>query len=195
MLRASASRPIRDPVTVPPKLAVQVPDDFPDFSGDMDVARADSLIVQLFQARREIREPHWKQWAPYARALVDRVWQAAVPFGLARSSKQERYEMIVHLLDQGARLLGEGHAIEHGIMFADVTIREAMQGRRVPEDVLRRAIELWPQQKQRQARTRAVREMARALGCDGRSLMTQLRQARTRMRDRAQKRRASRRTT
>ena len=43
------------------KLAVAIPDDFPDFLGDTDVARADSLIVQLLQARREIREPQWKR--------------------------------------------------------------------------------------------------------------------------------------
>jgi hypothetical protein len=182
-------------VTVSRDPAIRLPDDFGGPAEDPDVARADGLIVQLLQARQEIRDPELARSAPGARALVDRLWRSAVPFGTAAHSLQVRHEMMVHLLDQGARLLAEGHDIEHGVMFAEATIFWAIPGLALPREVLREAIRLWPESKRRQARTDAVREMARRLRCDRPSLMTMLRQARGRIAARRALRRKQRRTT
>jgi hypothetical protein len=68
--------------------------------------------------------------------------------------------------------------------LAESIIRSALPSVRLPPKVLRRAIDLWPMSKGRE-RTQAAHALAKALGCDARTLMTMLRQARVRLRDRA----------
>jgi hypothetical protein len=159
-----------------PALTFRVPPDFPKFSGE--TAIVDSLIVQLFHARQELEDPTWE---PQARALIERVRRAAAGFGDAILSSRRRRELIVYVLDTcDARL----PSIDLGTMYATVTISEALPGASLPPSLIRRAVELWPQKKRREERTRAVRELARALDCDSPTLMTMLRQARAGLRAR-----------
>jgi hypothetical protein len=157
-----------------------VPSDFPNFAGEFDVRVADTLIMHLFRAREELRDPLWR---PRARARIEAARRVLVSFGDAPDSLERRHEMLVHVLDVTADL-----PLEHRIAFAAVEFGEAQPYLKPPTtDVLRRALDLWPQTKRREERTQAVRELARALNCDCPSLMTMLRQARKRLRDRRRK--------
>lgn len=178
--RESADQPARAGLSLgkPP-----IPPDFPDFSGDLDVRIADTLILMLLEAREQLRDPVWRL---RARAVIEGARRVLVSFGEADTSLERRHEMLVHVLDEAQVLPIEGR-----VMFAKALFGEALPYiKKFPTpDTLRRALDLWPQTKRREERTRAVRELARALECDRPSLMTLLRQARKRLRERRRSRR------
>jgi hypothetical protein len=170
-----------------------VPDDFPyvgppaaaDFPHgvrplglrDRHKALCDGLIMKLINARNDLAEP---DRAPAARALIEKMVHALRGYSDGTLS---RHELLVSALDGAAR----EESANWGTLLVSVTLDDKLPGVKVPYQVLYEAVRLWPQTRQREARTRAVRAVARALGCDakdGRTLMTMLRQARTRLRQR-----------
>ncbi len=193
-----------------------VPDDFPAVFGDKHLTLVDNLIMRLITARNDLYDP---ARGPDARSLIDRIVQAIGAFD--PNSMFARHELIVKALDGSARPLcspvvtahtgvrtADGGVLEGTklipnpladltirVWLAESTIRAALPSAKLPPGVLRRAVELWPETKQREARKRAVRELARALDCDVPSLTTMLRQARGRLREQKVARRAKRRTT
>lgn len=60
--------------------------------------------------------------------------------------------------------------------IAEEVIRACMPGVRLRPDVLRRAVDLWPTRKH--GRTQALHDLASDLGCDSKTLLTQLSQGR-----------------
>jgi hypothetical protein len=156
----------------------RLPSDFPDFGGDFDVKVVDALIIRLLAARDDLRDPLWR---PRARAIVEGARRALVSFGDAVTSRERRREMLVHVLVESLAL----PRVEDRVMFAALTFGEALPYTKPPaEAVLRRALDLWPQEQRRTERTRALRALARALDCDAPSLMPMLRQARMRLEER-----------
>jgi hypothetical protein len=169
-----------------------VPDDFPSFLGDKHRTIVDQLIMRLIGARNDLDDP---ARAPEARSLIDRVVQAIADFD--PDSTIARHELIVRALDGSTAMatapaygpLGElvpspFADLELRVFSAEATIRTALPSAKLPPGVVRRAVALWPDTKRREARTRAVRELARALDCDVPSLLTMLRQARSKLRNR-----------
>jgi hypothetical protein len=165
-----------------------VPDDFPyvgppvaldfphgprPFLRDRHKALCDGMIMNLINARNDLEDP---VRAPAARALIEKMLRGFLGFS---DGKLSRHELLVAALDAGASS-NLGELLAGMILFEKLPEAEA----RVPYDVLYEAVRLWPQTKQREARTRAVRALAKALGCDAKNVMTMLRQARTRLRER-----------
>jgi hypothetical protein len=151
-------------------LGVAFPDDFPNFEGDAEVALVDSLIVELLALRRDLSAPTPD---PIAVRKVERLRRAAVPFGDAVTSSEKRRAMLSYLLDTSMTV-----PPEHGTAFVQTLANWATR-KSIDSSLVRPAVELWPQRKQREKRSRAVHDLARALDCDCKSLMTLLRQART----------------
>jgi hypothetical protein len=185
-----------------------IPDNFPALLGDKHLTLADQLIMRLITARNDLEDP---DRSSVARAMIDRVTQALHGFdpGLVK----DKHELIATALDLSKmegptystawKRNGMEFAVDVGketvnlngfiggiadldlrARLAESTIRSVLPSAKLPMDVLKRAVELWPNTKQRQARSEAIHALARALGCDKRSLMTLLRQARQRVRDR-----------
>jgi hypothetical protein len=142
----------------------------------------DALITELFLARLNVKD---EPWAPQAHARIEGARRAIIGYGRAAESATLRREMMVDLLDSTTRLL----SVEQGKMYVQVMLQEALPLAKVPREVIGEAVELWPQAKRRTARTKAIRALARCLHCDSPSLLTMLRQARKRLRDRRRPRR------
>jgi hypothetical protein len=155
-----------------------IPPDFPNYERDRDTSIVDTLIVMLLQERVALSDPTWR---PAARARIEAARAALVPFGNAPYSTKVRYEMLVDALDRSEVLTAP---IELRAGFVQVVLGEAMPDATLDPEVVRDAVALWPEKKARHARTRAVRALAKALGCDHLSLLTMLRAARMEMRDR-----------
>jgi hypothetical protein len=188
------------------RVVPEIPADFPSWA-DPEVATVDSLLVQLLLARRTLRDP---AFGDGARATIERARQALVPFGTALRRVTVRHEMLVHVLDVAADLQRDRKAqfaeaerqakksggampmdsattheaiVDEATALARTLIRDAMAVE-IDRQTARLAVALWPQAKRREARTAAVRGLARALDCDSRALMSLLRQARKRLADR-----------
>jgi hypothetical protein len=158
------------------KHATPLPADFPDFTGDRKIV--DSLILMLLQERASLSDPTWRATAL---ARIENARRAMVDFGDAPYFSQVRHELLVNALDWSAKLDGP---IEQRVAFVEVVLGEAIPNVPIAPGVIRKAVDLWPKTKQRTARARAVRELARALHCDVPSLPTMLREARSRIRNR-----------
>jgi hypothetical protein len=181
-----------------------VPDNFPTLFGDKHLILVDGLIMRLISARNDLDDP---AAGPKARFLIDRIVQAFGEFD--PDSTLARHELIVRALDHSARLVtapvvrAAGAAagpspfadLEVRTFSAEAMIRGALPSLSLPRGILRQAVELWPDTKHREARTRAVRDLARALECDVPSLLPMLRQARKRLREGKTAARAKKRTT
>lgn len=157
---------------------IAIPADFPNFCGGLDVAIVDTLIVILLGDRDLLNDPLWR---PQALARIERARSAIMPFGMAPRSVTVRIEMMVTALDKSAEFEAP---LESRVRFAQVLIGEAMPGGAINDELVREAVRLWPDKRNTEARLRAVRDLARALKCDSPSLMTMLRAARKRLRDR-----------
>ncbi len=152
--------------------------DFPNCREDGEFALVDSLILMLFQERESLSDPRWR---PVALARIEAARAALVAFGGAAKSAKVRCEMFVDALDKSDI---PDRPIELRSGFVQVVLGEAMPNVTIDPKVVRDAVALWPKKKESEARRRAVRALAEALGCNHLSLMTMLRASRKDMRDR-----------
>jgi excisionase family DNA binding protein len=157
---------------------IEVPNDFPNFTGDRDIAIVDTLIFMLFGDRDLLDNPVWR---PTALARIERARSAIIPFGRAPTARSVRLELMVTALDRSVKV---DAPLELRVQFVQILVGEAMPDAKLDDEVIRDAVRLWPEKRQTEDRTRAVRELARALRCDVPSLMTMLRAARKRVRER-----------
>lgn len=161
-----------------PARLTNLPADFPNFGSDRNVAIVDNLIAMLRQERASLSDPTCRATAL---ARIERARAALVEFGDAPYSRASQYEMLVDTLDRSAEL---DAPIESRIGFVQLILGEAMPNARIRPGVIRDAVTLWPAKKQREAREKAIRELARALGCNPPSLNVMLREARKRIGER-----------
>jgi hypothetical protein len=182
-----------------------VPDNFPAVFGSKHLALVDQLIMLLIKARNDLDDP---ERAALARDTIDRTMQALHDFH--PDLVKDKHELILTALDASKmeglswtnRGMGVGAVVGKGMVpldqfisgiwdldlrtrLAETIIRNALPSVKLSKGVLQCAVELWPKTKQREARSHAIHELAKALGCDARTLLTQLRQARQRMRSRS----------
>ena len=162
-----------------------VPADFPNHDGPREVAIVDTLIEVLFLARRDLTDPPDEPRGRYGSLWrVEQARRALIPFGDAPYTKAARRALLVQLLDDIDQVTRHGGDVLNWLMGARIMIGEALPYSRPPaDDVLRRAFALWPNHKQRAARSAAIEELARALGCDAKSLPVMIRQDRKKRRD------------
>ena len=161
-----------------------LPDGFPAVFGDLHLTMVDGLIMRLITARGDLDDP---ERSARARRLIGTVVQA-VQGGNSRS-KGFRHEVMVEALAATER---DGMDPELRVRVAYLSIRTRLPDAKPSTEVFRRAVELWPSKKHRAARAAALRELAKELGCDAKSLPTRLRQARKRLRDREKARKRAR---
>jgi hypothetical protein len=162
-----------------------IPDGFPTsqvgLAGDRHLSLCDGLIMTLIKARGDLEDP---ERAPAARALIEGFAQSVGRFD--PRSKEARRELMVQALDT-CEILAERQPEHFGdlglrTVFAESLIRNSLPSVKLPAGVVTRAVERWGKKRGVEARDAAVRELARALGCDSASLPTMLRQARRRAR-------------
>lgn len=174
-----------------------VPADFPNHDGPREIAIVDSLIEVLFLARRDLtdppRDPRWREGSLWR---VEQARRALIPFGNAPYTKTARRALLMQLLDDIERVVRQKGEFVHWLMAARTMIGEALPYSRPPSDeVLQRVFELWPNHKKRVARSAAIRDFARALDCDSKSLLDMIRQDRKKRRDQLKAIKALRRGT
>jgi hypothetical protein len=162
-----------------------LPDDFPTprfgLVRDRHLAICDGLILDLIGARRDLDD---RGRAPAARALIEQMFHALD--GVDAERKLVRQELLVSALDEVTSQDGYPDDGFRALGVCSIIGSQAPE-LRPPIETALAAVELWTQTKRREARTQAVRELARALDCDakdGPTLMTMLRQARQRLRER-----------
>ena len=143
-----------------------------------DLAVVRCLIGILVHQGMSLSDPTSRSTA---RAFIERARRALIDYGDAPYSRNVRYELIVHTLDQSEQV---DAPIEMRTDYVCYLLSEAMPWTRIPRDVVRNAVSLWPERKQKESRLCALRELARTLGCDAPSLPTMIRQARGRVQKR-----------
>jgi hypothetical protein len=164
-------------------------------------------LVELAAWGDEATADEMARWyAPRARELIDRLVQALHGLDPKKKNKQSRLSLMLRALEaatehhQSYLAARDGGVVENStvrldgflngivnhdlrMQMAESIVRGVWPSVKLPKGVLARALELWPQTKQREARTRALHDLAKAIGCDRPTLLTQLRQVRMQMRD------------
>ena len=147
-----------------------------------EIAIADTLIFILRQARASLNDP---VWGKLARAQIEAARSVLIDYGDAPYSRTRTYELLVDALDQSEQA---DSPLELRAQSVSLRLAEAIPHVEVPFDIIQNAVLLWPTKKQRTARSDAMRSLARVFDCDTPSLMTQIRQARARVRRRRYRR-------